>query len=239
MTPHELRTRLALDARVVARLRSPHLGAIRGFVSPTQLERRAPATEAELAGGRATYWTVEYRFPMLAGPGRTLPSATAVFNLLAGGSYPDTPPTVTFVSRPFPWCGHVMPSNGSVCLGEEWCRAQGQILLAHLVVHVMRLANFHEPPADDGNNEEALRYGRDVLKGRPLHPDLTYPALPADLIHGVGDDDEAPEPFASAFLPRGVVAPGGPPFTAGLFRPREGVAPQASTGFFLPRAVRG
>jgi small subunit ribosomal protein S3 len=40
VTPQELRTRLALDARVVSRLRSPHLGAIRGFVSPTQLERR-------------------------------------------------------------------------------------------------------------------------------------------------------------------------------------------------------
>lgn len=237
MTPQELRTRLALDARVVSRLRSPHLGAIRGFVSPTQLERRAPATEAELAGGRATYWTVEYRFPMLAGPGRALQSATAIFNLLAGGNYPSTQPAVTFVSRPFPWCGHVRPSNGVVCLGEGWGRAQGQILLAHLVVHVMRLVNFDEPPAADGNNEEALLYGRDVLHGGPLHPDLSYPALPADILHGVSDND-APAPAASAFIPRGTPAPLEVSPSGGLFLPRAVAAVPAASGLFLPRGVR-
>lgn len=237
MTPQELRTRLALDARVISRLRSPHLGAIRGFVSPTQLERRAPATEAELAGGRATYWTVEYRLPMLAGPGRALTSATAVFNLLAGGEYPTTPPAVTFVSRPFPWCGHVMASNGSVCLGEGWLRAQGQILLAHLVVHVMRLVNFDEPRAADGNNWEALRYGREVLHERPLHPDLTYPALPADILHGVGDDD-SPAAAASAFIPRGTPTPLEVSPSGGLFLPRGVAVVPAASGLFLPRGVR-
>lgn len=237
MTPRDLRTRLALDAKVIARLRSPHLGAIKGFVSPAQLERREAASDAELAGGRAIFWTVEYRFPMLAGPGRPLRNATAVFDLLAGGNYPTTPPAATFVTRPFPWCGHVNPMSGSVCLGDGWARARGQITLAHLFVHVLRLANFDEPATDDGNDGQALRYGRDVLRGRPLNPDLVYPALPADIIHGVGEEDGALEPSASAFLPRGAARVPEAALIGGVFRPRESAAAPNSSGLFRPRAV--
>ncbi len=238
MTPHELRTRLALDARVIARLRSPHLGAITGFVSPTQLERREAASDAELAGGRAIFWTVEYRFPMLAGPGRPLPSATAVFNLLAGGNYPYTPPAATFVSRPLPWCGHVSPGSGSVCLGAGWARARGQITLAHLVVHVLRLANFDEPATDDGNDVQALRHGRDVLHGRPLNPELVYPALPADIIHGVTEEAEDMRVLsASAFIPRGATVRREASLIGGVFRPSESAAAPSSSGLFLPRGV--
>ena len=236
MTPRELRVRLALDARVIARLRSPHLGAIRGSTSPAHLDRREAATAAELAEGKAVFWTVEYRFPMLSGPGKALPAATAAFNLLAGGRYPGSPPAVSFVTRPLPWCGHVNPSTGSVCLGEGWERARGQITLAHLVVHVMRLANFHEPATDDGNNVEALRYGRSVLGGGPLHPDLVYPALPADILHGVPVEADPEVAATSLFLPRGVVARPEAPRAGGLFLPRE-PGPSAPAGLFLPRGV--
>lgn len=241
MNPRELRVRLALDARVIARLRSPHLGAIRGYASPSHLDRREAATATELAGGGAIFWTVEYRSPMLAGPDRPLSGATAVFNLLAGGGYPDTPPSVTFVTRPFPWCGHVLPVNGSICLGDGWARARGQITLAHLVIHVMRLVNFHEPATDDGNNVEALRYGRSVLSGQPLRPDLVYPALPADILHGVfaeQEDEAGVHPSATAlFLPRGVSARMEVPSGGGLFLPREHVRTPVSSGLFLPRGV--
>lgn len=239
MTPHELRTRLALDAEVVARLRSPHLGAIRGYASAARFERREVATAAELVGGRALFWTVEYRFPMLAGPGRSLASATAAFNLLAGGNYPFTAPTVAFVSRPFPWCGHVNPSTGSVCVGEGWARARGQITLAHLVVHVLRLANFDEPPTDDGNDLAALRYGREMLGGRPLNPDLVYPALPADLLHGVDAENAVEEeaPARALFIPR-VSAPRPEMVSAAnVFVPRGSTTAPTPSGLFVPHRV--
>lgn len=232
MTPHELRTRLALDAAIVARLRSPHLGAIHGYTSVSHLTRRERASDAELAGGRAIFWTVEYRLPMLAAPGRPLASATAVFNLLAGGDYPFSPPTVAFAAHPFPWCGHVHALTGTVCLGEGWVRARGQITLGHLIVHVTRLVNFDEPQTFDGFDAAALRYGRDVLHGRPLNPDLVYPALPADILHGVREEPDSPEPAATAFIPRTAPAPR----DTGLFVPRPGVA-ASSAGLFLPRVV--
>jgi len=236
MTLHELRTRLALDATVIARLRSPLLGAIKGFVAPDHIARGKAASVAELAAGHAVYWSVEYRLPMLAGPGAPLRAATAVFDLLAGGNYPYSSPSASFTSRPAPWCGHVHPVSGTICLGAHWRRANGQITLAHLVLHVMRLVNFDEPPTTDGFNAQALRYGVEVLHGGPLNPDLLYPTLPVDILHGVTDDEAvAPEARSNLFRPRATAAPAQQASTAVLFRPRAIALPNLEPVTFVPR----
>ena len=182
LNPAEQRTRRAFDYEIVRRLASPHL-SVRAFASDSGARTERELTPAEGAAGRATLYLVEYRFEMLTGLSERASRSVARFDLEAGDSYPHSKPLVTFVSRPVPWCGHVHPVNGVVCLGPGWEQSQGRMLLAQLIVHVMRLLNFDEPPPRDGYNAEALAYFRDVLHGRPLHPALVYPRLPTELTH--------------------------------------------------------
>lgn len=190
LTPVELRSRLAFDYRVMMGLRSPALGAVRAFASEADLRAGREVTTAQGERGGAVLYLVEYRFPILTGPGQTVEGATARFNLLAGPNYPYSRPTVEVVSRPLPWSPHVLPGPGTVCLGEGWVLARGRMLAGQLVGHVMHLLNFDEPdrgPGYHGFSTEAIKYWREVLGGRPLHPDLPYPLLPSAITHGVAE----------------------------------------------------
>lgn len=181
LTREEYRRRVAFDASVMRRLSSPHLGAIRAYVSAQDLQRGRVATTAEERDGLALVWTVEFRFPMLASRERRLDRALARFDLTAPGDmYPFLPPTVVFDGAA-PFCPHVSPFTGVVCLGRGWERADGRMLLPQLVQHVMHLANFDEPMPEDGNNGEALSHWQNVLHCRALNPDLEYPQLPVDI----------------------------------------------------------
>lgn len=186
LSPSQLRSRLAFDHRVIRGLTATDHVTIQPVFVDGRREREVTIEDGE--AGLATRYLVAYRFPILVGPGSTTNHAMVRFDLLGGGSYPHSAPVVEVLSQPRPWTPHVHPTSGAVCIGHGWSRAQGRMLAAHLIVHVMRLLNFDEPPPDQGYegwNGEAIRYWREVLRLRPLHPALPYPVLPAEVTHRV------------------------------------------------------
>lgn len=218
LTPAELRSRLAYDYEVMLGLDGPTIESWRGFVSHAAAAAGVEATPAEAAAGLVTLYSVTYAFPMLSEANVRLPRATATFDLTAGGNYPSTDPAVQFVSHPRPYCPRVSPVSGVVCVGPGWFQSRGHMLLAQLVVHVMRLVNFDEPPGGDGGlNQLAFAYGINTLGRRPLNPGLVYPTLAEETTH------EAPpvpavvvvEPVE--FRPRRVLCP-----VAAFATPSEG-----------------
>lgn len=190
LSPADLRGRLKYDFEVIEGMCSPHLGPIQPFLSDRDLEAGVPAAPSMCTAGLARLYMVEYRFPILVGEGKTIPSVRAKFDLLAGGNYPFSPPTVTCIGTPLPWSPHFHPSSGLVCLGDGWSHRRGHMLAAQLIVHVARLLNFDEPERSGeygGWNFAAANYWRTVLKKRPLNPDLEYPVLDARVTHGVDE----------------------------------------------------
>lgn len=232
LSPQELRSRLAFDWKVVRGLRSPALGPVRGFVSADDVRRGDDATDADGEAGRVTIYRIDLQFPILTGPGPTTPSALCHFDLLAGGNYPFSTPAASLVSRPLPWSPHVHPTTGTVCLGEGWARARGRVLAAQLVVHVMHLLNCDEPdrgPLYVGWNAEAIRYWRSTLGGKPLHPNLAYPVLPAEITHGIEDPEAS---FAAASGAAPVLAAA----SAFVAAAETALAPAPDAGFVVVRA---
>jgi hypothetical protein len=182
LTPEQLRSKLVFDSKLMRSLASRHFGPVRPYASALDARARRELTPEAERAGHATVYDVTYRFPIKVSRTATTESATARFDLLAGGNFPMTAPLVCFVSQPVPWSPHVDPS-GVVCIGKGW----NSRLTAHLAIHVMRLVNFHEPPPADGYagyNAEAIAWWKTVLGYRPLYPDLEYPVVPAALTHG-------------------------------------------------------
>ena len=213
LTPAELRSRLAYDYEVMRGLEGPSLKSWRGFASGAQAAAGVEASPAQGTKGLVTFYEVDFAFPMLGAPGVPLPKATARFDLLAGGNYPSTPPLVQFISRPLPFCLRVASGGGIVCIGPGWSEAGGHMLLGQLIVHVMRLVNFDEPPGGDrGFSNGASEYWRSVLGGRPLNPALVYPTLAEETTHDL-------------VLP---AAPRVVPAEPEGFRPRRAALPSAS-----------
>ncbi|MGB8294690.1 MAG: hypothetical protein WCG85_04620 [Polyangia bacterium] len=118
-------------------------------------------------------------------------------DLLAGGNYPFSDPAAICLGAPLPWSPHFHPSSGTVCLGDAWRSAQGRMLAGQIVVHIMRLLNFDEPDQEryGGWNPPAVRYWRSILGTRPLHPDLQYPVLPAEVTHALYDANSRFQPI--------------------------------------------
>lgn len=234
LTRAEYRSRLAFDASLMRRLSSPHLGAIRAYASAQDLQRGRLATDAEERDGHALVWTVEYRFRMLAARERPLERAVARFDLAAAGDmYPYQPPNVVFEGAA-PYCPHVSPATGVVCIGRGWQQADGRMLLPQLVQHVMRLVNFDEPMPKDGNNGDALAYWQSVLRGRPLDPALEYPQLPVDIFMS------APPPPAEGarLVARAAATAAGATATRAVLTPRA-AASHALAAAPIPAPPRG
>jgi hypothetical protein len=197
LSPSDVRSRLRYDYTVMLGLRSDALGPVRPFVSDDDLCKGREASPEDGEAGRVRLYLVEYRFPILIGAGKTMPSASVKFDLLATTNYPFSDPAVTCVSRPFPWSPHVHPTAGIVCLGEGWKNARGGLLAAHLAAHVMRLLNYDEPYQEHygGWNPPAVAYWRSDLHTRPLNPKLSYPVLPSDITHATEDACGDFQPF--------------------------------------------
>ena len=233
LSPARLLSRLVLDYRVMCGLNSDSLGPIRAFISRGDMLAGIEATKEDGEAGRGRLYKVEYRLPILIGPGQTRQTVTVVFDLLAGGNYPFSAPTAMCFGTPFPWSPHVHPASGTICLGEGWTGARGQVLAAHLVVHVMRLFNCDEPDREHygGWNPAAIHYWRTVLGRRPLNPDLRYPVLPADITHAVDDNSSVfrsagevsvvnvPPGLFEALLPDEIFQPLAGDTDAGEFQP--------------------
>jgi hypothetical protein len=233
LIPSELRSRLAFDYSVMLGLRSDALGPVRPFVSDDDLCKGNEASPEAGETGRVRLYLVEYRFPILIGAGKTTPSATVKFDLLAGTNYPFSAPTVSCVSTPFPWSPHVHPTGGIVCLGNAWGSARGEVLAAHLVSHVMRLLNCDEPYQEHygGWNPPAVAYWRRVLHTRPLNSKLCYPVLPSNVTHAT---EEARSDFRCLMEDADVVQAGEfePVSVEATFEPA--VVQDADNGDFRP-----
>lgn len=188
LTPAELRGRLALDYRAIRKMRGDLIAGVRAFANESAARSGREVSEEEGRAGRAAVYEVDYGFPIPVGPGRTVPRAVALVDLLAGGSYPYSRPLVTFTSRPLPWTPHVHPATGIVCLGNGWTASRGCMLAGALIgQHLPRLINFDEPdqPGYDGWNSAAIDHWRKLLNCRPWTQDLAYAVLPADVTHGL------------------------------------------------------
>lgn len=181
----DIRVRLALDYRVMSGLSGPMIRRVRGFVSPLERFAGREASRAEGEAGRVTQYLVEVTRPMLAAPGTALHESEILLDASTPGSaYPFADPVVSIVRRPVPFAHRVHPQSGIVCIGAVWRAARGRMLLAHLLVHTLRLLGFDEPPnGDAGLNPPAHRHWRDQLGGRPLPCSLPYPVLPEDVTH--------------------------------------------------------
>ncbi|MBI5536586.1 MAG: hypothetical protein HY898_27950 [Deltaproteobacteria bacterium] len=211
----DLRSRLGFDFRVIQALTSPALGPIRAYASAAELARKREVSVEAGEAGQAALYVVEYRFPILVAAGKRTDSASARFDLLAGGDYPYSAPAVQITSKPLPWSSHVYSPTGTVCLGDGWSNARGRMLAAQLIVHVMKLLNFDEPePGHSGWNAAAVTHWRDVMKRQKLNPDLAYPILPVSITHGITDPNAGFAPVAPAAPEAGLFAPAAPAFAA-------------------------
>src|SRR5437867_1033260 len=101
LAPAQLTGRLALDWRVLIRVATHQtLREVRAFASRADLDAGRDLAAADAAAGRATHYLVTYASPFFTAPGVRGKTATACFDLTAGGNYPFTAPAVTFVGRP-------------------------------------------------------------------------------------------------------------------------------------------
>jgi hypothetical protein len=208
LTPAEQRSRLAYDYKVMRGLDGRSLDSWRGFVSHADAAAGVEATPAQGAAGLVTLYSVTFASSMLSAPDVRLRKATALFDLLAGGNYPSSPPAVQFTSQPLPFCTRVAPGSGIVCIGSGWTEARGHMLLAQLVVHTLRLVNFDEPAGGDaGLNHVAYSYWQTALRGRPLDPDLVYPTMAEETTHEVVPAERVAVVEATGFRPRRLSDP--------------------------------
>jgi hypothetical protein len=207
----DLRSRLALDYRAMRSLRGSTIGRIEAFVSPTDLAAGREAAEAQGLAGLATVYRVEFRFPMRWTRFLPLFSTRVIFQI-SPHDYPFGEPSAAFERGAIPFAPHVSAESGVVCTGAAWGDANGNWLLANLVVHVMRLANYDEPCTRHGLNSAAVAFANGSLGGRPLHPDLDYPVLDERVTHS----GAVPTPAA----------------VTSLFRRSSGFAPRPVPGVF-------
>jgi len=131
--------------------------------------------EGHLAG----HYRVKYNLKTLVGPGRYSPSTTVRFDLFADNDYPENEPPCFVIDSELPWSPHFHP-HLSICTGDIWIEADGNMLLGELMVHVAKLLNFDEPPnpnIEHGYQPDAARYWVNELKRQPISK-LVYPQLP-------------------------------------------------------------
>ncbi|MFI5298626.1 MAG: hypothetical protein ACHREM_11050 [Polyangiales bacterium] len=203
-------TRAILDERALASLHSPNLGEISAFASRPAYLTGQRLSKAERLSGTARLYTVEYRMKYLVGPGPTAEGTLVLFDV-SSLDYPGADPSVSIRRKPLPWSPHVQPFTGVACIGEGWRLANGYMLLAELVVHVMRLLNCDEPDrgaAYGGYNPEAADYWRETLGRGVLDRTVEYPLISTEVSHGV----VPPLPTFRRVGPRFAAAPPAPRF---------------------------
>ena len=106
----------------------------------------------------------------MVGPGRYSNETTVRFDLFADNNYPESEPPCFVIESELPWSPHFHPEL-SVCTGDIWDEADGNMLLGELMVHVAKLLNFDEPFTTDvelGYQPEAARYWVNELGQGPI-----------------------------------------------------------------------
>ncbi len=182
LTPDQLRSRLALDWRVIEAMACPtfvgHAYATRADLD-TDHNRITSADD----GHRARFYRLVFNVPTLAKGGALTPRTDVGVDLGVAG-YPIAEPTSWCLTSPSPWSPHFEPNSGSICTGTMWQTGDGEQLLGHLVVHIARLLNWQEDvrggrPSYNGYNAGSIDHWLDRYQARPLNPELRYPVLPA------------------------------------------------------------
>jgi hypothetical protein len=184
LTPEQRQDRLRFDYRVATQMRTPVM-SVTAYRNADDLAARRNPVASEDEGHEATHYLVDYYMKTLAGEGRFLNKTSVMFDLLANGNYPYTPPTCFVVSKPIPWTPH-FTEDRPICTDDDlWVDARGRMLLGHWLVHVAKLINFDEIPHSGGGTiyggytPDAARYWFDHYKQKPITPDFPYPPLPA------------------------------------------------------------
>jgi hypothetical protein len=186
LSPRLQRSRKAYDFEVADAILPHPIMSKKAYASIDDARRGRELSREDGLAGRANVYDVTFTFNIKAGERRSIPSATARFDLDANGNYPFSAPSVQFHGA-IPWILHVQPSSGMVCLGDAWRRAQGKMLLAQLAIQVAHMLNFDEPDCGQAVefNNAALDYWRETMGSKPLHAALVYPSLPLHLTHGI------------------------------------------------------
>lgn len=163
LSPERFRSRLAFDYRLVDSL-LPHPALQVTAYARKPSARDHPLSREEGLAGRAMVYDVAFLFPVLVDSRTTTRAAKARFVLDAKGQYPFSEPSVQFLGET-PWCPHVAPDNGIVCIGDAWKRARGKRLFAQLVLQIADIINLNEPDAgrEYELNNDALAYWRTVM----------------------------------------------------------------------------
>lgn len=179
----KLRARRALDFTILSRVLTPHW-QWSAYPSASAWSRGEKPIGFEVDGWKATFYVVEYRLPtILVSPVGSMASVTVCFDTSLP-TYPFAAPTTRVVSTPVPWNSHVS-SGGVVCLGAIWEEARGRMALCQLVLHVLKLLNFDEPPHDEGGYAPAANdHWAAVLSYQPLNRGVRYPTMPTGLYDG-------------------------------------------------------
>lgn len=192
--------RRALDYRAMMSLDGNVL-RVRPYASHAAVSSGTTATREEGASGSVTLYDVSCLSPLPTSATESLTDITIRMDLTQP-SYPGTAPSVMVVSHAKPFCTHVQPGSGFICLGSLWEELKGKELAAELAIRLFRAFNFQDPPAREfGFQPDAYFFYTDVLKEQPFRPGLELPAVPDAVFHVPGAN--APRPRASI-----VVAPG-------------------------------
>jgi hypothetical protein len=140
----------------------------------------------------------------LVGPGRYSAETTVRFDLFADNNYPESEPPCFVIESELPWSPHFHPEY-SVCTGDIWEEADGNMLLGELMVHVAKLLNFDEPytpNVESGFQPDAAKYWVNELNQRPISK-LVYPPLPTRIPPPVLEA----APAAIAFVKKEIIGP--------------------------------
>ncbi len=172
--------RLGLDYRAFQTFESRDVGSFAYRSHEDAKAGRKISTKAGMSG-KAEVYDILIRVPLPVDEKRTVAKTRLRIDIgAAGTAYPDLPPRVECLTRPIPFSAHVY-EDGTVCVGEAWEEARGDMLAADLALDIVRALNFAEPDRGSGYrgwSEDALRYWREELGGRPFNPDFEYPERP-------------------------------------------------------------
>jgi hypothetical protein len=209
LTADELRSRLTFDYQTVMLMSCP-LMEVEAYRNLDDLLARRNMIRSVEDGYLAVHYRVKYNLRTLVGPGRYSRDATVVrFDLFADSDYPESEPPCFVIDGELPWSPHFHPERDvSVCTGDIWLEADGNMLLGELMVHVAKLLNFDEPPnpkIEHGYHPEAAKYWVNELGRRPISK-LVYPQLP----QRIPPPALEAAPAVSAFVKKGIIGPGAP-----------------------------
>lgn len=176
----DLQSRLRLDYQVVSLMYSP-LMQVAAYRNVDDMRAKRHPVTSVTEGNLATHYRVTYNIRTLTGPGLYSPATTVHFDLMANPDYPVHEPSCFVIDSPLPWSPHIS-DTGWVCIGKIWEKANGNMLLGELLVHIAKLLNFDEPEYVDadygGFRPEAVRYWTTELERQPLTRNLHYPMIP-------------------------------------------------------------